>query len=129
MEDGSRRYRSVPDIGAILLSRLRLDGFVSIDAGELKGSLLTVPLQLKGRRLFVNVDAAEGEVTAEIFDSRGREVMGSFSVEHSQPVRGDHLEAELKWSGGGDLSALGDKRVRIRFHLRQAHLYSFWVTE
>jgi len=129
MADGSRRYRSVPDIGAILLAKLRLDGFVSMDAGELKGTLLTVPLHLKGRRLFVNVDALDGEVTAEIFDSRGREVMGSFSVEHSQPVRGDHLEAELKWSGGADLSVLGDKQVRIRFHLRRARLYSFWVTE
>ena len=88
-----------------------------------------MPIELEGRRLFVNVEAPAGEVTAEILDSRGREVQGSFSLEKSQAVRGDHLKAELKWNGGADLATLKGKRVRIRFHLREARLYSFWVTD
>ena len=128
MKDGSRRYVSVPDIGAVLLAKLRLDGFVSMDAGSQEGTLLTVPLLIKGRRLFVNVDASEGEVRAEILGQRGRKSADYFSLDKSQAVRGNHLKAELAWGSDSDLSSLEGKRVRIRFHLRKARLYSFWVT-
>jgi hypothetical protein len=33
----------------------------------------------------------------------------------------------VKWKGA-DLSALAGKPVRLRFHLKNAQLYSFWVS-
>jgi hypothetical protein len=125
--DGKPHHVSVPDGGAIYLARLRRDGFVSLDAGDLEGSLLTMPLKVAGRRLYVNADARQGEVRAEILDATGRRVLEAFKLDGSQPLRGDHLEGELRWTGAADLSGLPDAPVRIRFFLRNASLYAFWV--
>ena len=127
--DGRKRYVSLPDTGAVLLAKLRLDGFVSLDAGEQEGSLLTVPLSLEGKRMFVNVNATGGYIRAEILDSTGRTESGGFSLGNSIAVRGDHLKAEIKWKGRENLSSLAGKSVRIRFHLKKANLFAFWVTE
>lgn len=120
--DGRRRYVSVPDNGAILLAKLRQDGFVSMDAGHQEGTLLTVRLNLEGNRMFVNADASGGRIRAEILGPTD-----TFSLDRSVPVRGDHLKAELKWKGTPDWAALEGKQVRIRFHLRQASLFAFWT--
>jgi hypothetical protein len=127
--DGKQRYVSVPDGGAIYLSRLRLDGFVSLDAGQLEGSLTTLPVKLGGKRLFVNADARAGEVRAEILDARGRTVLDAFSLDKSVPVRGDQLEGELRWKGAPASSLPTSDPVRIRFVLKNASLYAFWVAE
>lgn len=42
---------------ALSLTRLRLDGFVSIDADETGGTLITRPLLLRGKQLHLNADA------------------------------------------------------------------------
>jgi len=127
--DGKARYVSVPDGGAIYLARLRLDGFVSFDAGQLEGSLTTLPLKLGGKRLFVNVDARAGEVRAEVLDARGRTVLDQYSLARSVPLRGDHLEGELRWTGSANLSVPSNEPVRLRFVLRNASLYAFWVAD
>jgi hypothetical protein len=40
-------------------------------------------------------------------------------------VTGDQLRAEIRWPGR-DLAELKGKPIRLRFHLRDADLYSFW---
>ena len=130
-----RAYRSYvegrgqppPDRGAICLAKLRLDGFVSLDAGEKEGVVLTKPMVIEGKTLHVNLDAPQGEVQAEILEEDGKEALAGFSLEESIPARGDSLDAELKWSSQKDLSSLAGKIVRIRFALRRASLYAFWV--
>ncbi len=45
------------------LGRLRLDGFVSLDAGAEEGVAVTRPLRFEGgRALQVNADAAQGSL-------------------------------------------------------------------
>lgn len=127
--DGKPHYVSVPDGGAIYLARLRLDGFVSLDASALEGSLTTMPMTLGGKRLFVNADAREGEVRAEILDARGRSVLAGYSLENCEPMRGDRLDGELRWKGAADLSGATNSPVRIRFVLKKASLYAFWVAD
>ena len=58
----------VPNDGAIGLGTLRLDGFMSVDAGNRGGVLTTKPLAIEGKRLYVNANAAEGELRVEIVD-------------------------------------------------------------
>ena len=65
-----------------------------MDAGHQEGTLLTVRLNLEGRRMFVNADASGGQIRAEILGPTD-----TFSLDRSVPVRGDHLKAELKWKG------------------------------
>jgi len=117
---------SIPDSGAICLAKLRLDGFVSLDAGATEGHVLTKPLIMEGKKLHLNVEAPQGEVRAEILDAEGKQVLSGFSREECIPVRGDSLDGELKWKKS-NLAALAGKTVRLRFALRDARLYAFWV--
>jgi len=114
-----------PNQGAICLAKLRLDGFVSLDAGEQVGTLLTKPLRIDGKRLFVNLDAPEGEVRAEVLDAAGRPVAG-FDSRRCVPATGDHLRAEIRWEGGADLASLAGEDIRLRFTVRRGSLYAFW---
>ena len=92
------KYARLPDNGAIGLARLRLDGFVSLDAGETEGFVITKPLLIEGRTLHVNVAAPGGEVRAEILDADGKKAFPGFSLEQSIPATGDSLDSELKWA-------------------------------
>jgi hypothetical protein len=127
---GLRKYairsEGLPDIGAICLAKLRLDGFVSLSAGQTPGTVVTKPLLLSPGSLHLNVDAPGGEVSAEILDSEGKHVLEGFALANSIPLTGDHLDAEIKWKKAA-LSSLAGRRVCIRFTLRRADLYSAWV--
>jgi hypothetical protein len=45
------------------------------------------------------------------------------------PVRGDRLDGELRWKGAADLSGLTNDPARLRFVLKNASLYAFWVAD
>lgn len=112
----------------ICLATLRLDGFVSLDAGEREGELRTRPMPVSARHLFVNVDAPAGALRAEVLTTEGVPVPG-FSLDRCVPVVGDRLKLEVKWEGQDDLSALMGADVQVRFTLSQADFYAFWFAE
>jgi len=104
---------------AICLAVLRRDGFVSLDAGENEGQVLTRPFTVPGSQLYVNVAAPRGEL--------GVEVLGAGQVvAQSAPLIGDLQRAPVKWSTG-HIAALKDQRASLRFTLRNAQFYSYWL--
>ena len=117
--------------GAMGVAILRRDGFVSMNAqggdkqGE--GTLTTRPVVFSGKHLFVNVDAPDGELLAQVTGVDGKPV-APFTFENCEGVRGDTTIGQMKWSGGGDLSALAGRPVRFEFKLKQGKLYAFWVS-
>ena len=113
-----------PNHGAIGLARLRLDGFVSMDAAEQPGTLTTRPIRFQHPGLYLNADASKGELRVEILDENGSPVPG-FTRDDCAPMRTDSVRWPASWRGNADLSALRGKTVRLGFHLRQASLYSF----
>lgn len=120
-----------PNKGAIGIGRLRLDGFVSLDAGEDGGEVLTRLLNCSGsgedRRLVINADATGGgSVTVELVDEAGQ-VLPGYTADICLPLTGDAIRYEVSWSGRTDLSAIAGKPFRIRFQLRKAALYSFQI--
>jgi hypothetical protein len=129
---GLRRYAIVsselPDIGAICLAKLRLDGFVSLTGGDTLGHATTKPLILGGNNLHLNVDALRGEVRVEVLDSASQQILPGYSFQDCVPLAEDRLDAEVKWKKAA-LSSLTGKTVRFRFALRNASLYAFWVTQ
>ena len=128
--DGTKTYMSIRDSGAIYVSRLRLDGFVSLNADELEGALLTRPMLVKGKRLHANVAVKPGgRLRAEVLNAAGREVLAGFSVDGSTVITGDQLGAELSWAGGRNLGDLVGQQVRLRFFVKQADFYGFWVKD
>jgi len=113
--------------GSTGLATLRRDGFASMDAGGSEGTLATRLVRFSGRYLFVNADAAGGELRAEILGKDGQ-VAAPFSRANCEPVREDGTIQMVQWRGAADLSALGERPVRLRFHLANARLYAFWVS-
>lgn len=125
--DRPKGYPDYPKRGAICLAKLRLDGFVSQDADETEGYVLTKPVMLEGKTLHVNVEAPDGELRVEVLDAEGKKNLLGYSLEDSVPVKGNGLDMELKWQAQSNLTALAGKSVRLRFELRKASLYAFWV--
>jgi hypothetical protein len=101
----------------------RLDGFVSLDAGEKSGWVTTRPLIFKGRRLMLNV-AAQGSMRVAVLDEKGNELKG-FGLADCDPVIGDATSYLVRWRKNIDLSELAGKVVRLKFELKNTKLYAF----
>lgn len=125
-EHGGALYGGVEHEGGIhdRLLRLsqRLDGFVSLDAGEAAGTVVTKPLKFSGNTLELNL-AAKGEVRVELQDEAGQPLRG-FELSNCDPIRGDHLQKKVTWKGKSNVKSLEGKTVRVRFQLQQAKLYA-----
>jgi len=109
------------------LAKLRRDGFASMDAATEPGTLTTRPIRFRGKHLFVNIDAPEGQLQAEVLDEQGRPI-APLDREHCRPIRGNSTRQPVTWQGAEDLAAVAGKTVRLRFHLASGRLYAFWVT-
>ena len=119
-----------PDRGAfqaaIHLARLRRDGFVSFWADEKGGFVETGTLRFGGTQLWVNADASRGEIRVEVRNPGGRKALDGWTRGASRPLTTDQLKVRMQWEGQDSLESLSGQRVRFRFHLKDAHLYSFW---
>jgi len=108
------------------LATLRRDGFASMDAGPKGGALTTRPLRFGGNYLFVNANADGGEVTAEILDLDGAAIE-PFTRENCRPISTDSTFQRVTWRGADTVHDVAARHVRLRFHVRRAALYAFWV--
>lgn len=121
---GMRSYGMVSnklsDQGAICLAVLRRDGFVSLDADATPGTLTTKPFVVHGTMLFVNVDANGSACDIELLGIDGKPLAVSRSLTGDQP------RAEVSWKSGS-LADMQDQTVQLRFTLKGAKLYSFWL--
>lgn len=108
------------DGGAICLAVLRRDGFVSLDAGERKGSVLTRPFKLPSGKLLVNVDARQGELHVDVLTGNGT------VVARSKRLTGDLLREPVRWSESG-IAGLKGQTVSLRFTLLNGQFYSYWL--
>ncbi len=111
--------------GRIGMGRLRLDGFVSAGAGAGGGVLETRALELLNRQLYVNADARGGELRLEVTDLAGRPLPG-YAAGDCLPSGRDSVRQRIRFKERKRLPASGAP-VRLRFHLRDARLYSFWT--
>jgi hypothetical protein len=121
---GGKRYAIISedmnDQGAGCLAILRRDGFVSLDSDDGQGTVLTQPFTVPGGRLSVNVDASHGALHVEALEPDGA------VVARSAPVTGDQPNTNVRWEDG-DISEWTGRQVSLRFTLRKARLYSYWL--
>ena len=134
------------------LATLRLDGFCSLDAGPEGGTLLTVPFWPKGKHLYINADAREGEIRVEVlqeYSAPGNKETGLFGLENCIPFSGDALAHRVEWKRGenfmddfpdgwnvdlqnideGKTRNFSKRAIELRIHLRDAKLYSIWFAD
>ena len=106
------------------LATLRLDGFVSVDAGRSMGTLTTKPLLVENRMLEVNTQAVRGSVVVEILDETGKAIEG-FKSADCDVFSGDSVCHKVTWKDDSDISSLKGRIVKLRFYLENAKLYCF----
>ena len=98
---------------------LRLDGFVSANAGYSCGELTTRPLEFSGSEMELNYSTSVmGSVRVEVLDSDG-EVAAA-----SREMFGDDTDEPVPWESG-NVEGVAGRPVRLRFRLADADVYSF----
>ena len=103
---------------------LRLDGFVSVQAGYDGGELITKPIVFSGKRMFLNYStSAVGSLRVELQDEDGKPLPG-FALHDCLEIYGDRVDAAVSWKSSADVAALAGETVRIRFVIRDADLYA-----
>lgn len=123
--DGLHDY--LPFHSAIGLATLRRDGFASLDGGDNPGSVTTKRLKgLKGK-LHLNCEAGGGLLQVEVLDAKGRVIPGYGRKDFNEP-RGDGVDQVVTWAKHDELPA-DQSPLRLRFHLKNASLYSFMAGE
>ncbi len=104
--------------------KLRIDGFVSLNASYDGGEIITKPFRFTGDTLFLNFStSAAGFIKAELLDFQGNNIEG-FELENAKELIGNEIEKAVSWQGNPDLSKLMDQAVRLRFVMKDADLYS-----
>jgi hypothetical protein len=141
------------------IARLRLDGFVSLDAVGEGGTVLTTPLWPRGKYLFVNADARGGEIRVEVLQDytyielkefeAGKKGRGLFRVENCIPFTGNSTCHRVEWKSGENFfdsfpkgwnspeahaetkgrHHFTERAISLKFYLRNAKLYSYWFAD
>ena len=119
----SERHYSIGRDMKIGLAKLRLDGFICLEAKDKPGTVVTKPFKLEGKTLQVNVDARAGRIQVEILDDNGAPIPGFSGKDATDYQAVDELRFKPAWKDHQDLSALAGKVVKIRLRLRNARLY------
>lgn len=116
----------------LCLAKLRKDGFVSIDAGDRQGSLLTRPLRCPGGQLHINAHTKpNGSVRVAIRRGDGEHDgiwLQDFGFDQSQTFTGDSINHVVRWSSDANTARLENQSIRLHFQLENAELYSFWFS-
>jgi len=119
-----RHYSRGRDL-KIGLAKLRLDGFICLEAKDTPGTVVTKAFMLEGDELETNVDAKDGWVQIELLDENSKGIPGFSGKAAKQYTGVDELRLKPQWKSGGDLSQLKGKTLKLRFTLQNARLYSF----
>jgi hypothetical protein len=108
---------------AVGLAKLRLDGYVSLGASYDGGSLTTVSVTPGGTELHLNAAARFGEIIVEVLSPDGKVLPGGVSL----PVTGNSTDLKVSWPDGTPRPLMQGHPVQLRFTIRNARLYSYWV--
>ena len=101
---------------SIGVATLRRDGFAGLTSSDdkLAGRLITQPLQVAGRWLWLNVEqrGPAGRVTTAIRDEQGAEIPG-YGMADAWPIVADGVRCPVAFRTHTDLQDLAGRHVRI----------------
>ena len=108
------------------LAKIRMDGFVSINANEQMGYLTTKPILCDGGDLYINAKTDNGTISVVVLDEFGNEIDGTRNYD-SAMLDSDSIEHKVTWRDHVNLNHLIGKKIRLKFYLKSANLYSFTI--
>ena len=113
---------------AVGIGVARRDGFVSLEAGEEAGEVITRPLTFSGSgTLCINTQTERGgTVRAAVLEEDGTAIPG-LEYQTCAHINGDSVRTAVSWNGGDALASLKGRYVRFSFRLERARMFSFWV--
>ena len=112
--------------GGIGLATIRADGFASLAAGFDSGRITTKPIVFDGSTLHINAKANfHAQVVAEVLDAKGKPIAG-YTTNDCVPMTVDSVDHAIEWKQA-KLAALTGRPIKLRFHLVNTQLYSYWV--
>jgi len=82
----------------------RIDGFVSLDAGDATGTATTLPLVFEGNQLVININVT-GSARIAVTDDN-RKVFPGFDFSDCDPIKDDSVRQIVTWKGRSDLGQL-----------------------
>jgi hypothetical protein len=109
----------------VALAKWRLDGFVSLDAGEKTGIVETVPLKLPSGTLTVNAKI-DGALRVAVLDARSVPVPG-YTAADAQVVTGDSTRHVISWKKHDTLPT--DIPIRLQFRMTKTQFFSYSVAQ
>lgn len=113
------RKRATASIG---VATIRRDGFVSMDAGEQEGTLLTRAFPWPAdRELHVNADVSAGRLIVEVVNQT-EQVLAK-----TRPMTGDFRDVKLEFDR--EVTDRPSEKIQLRFRLQSGKLYSFWLAQ
>ncbi len=125
LERGSRaRWEYGGGIG-----KIRRDGFASLNAGDRAGVVITRPLTFLGEGvLWVNADVESGGYVKVSVLSEDAAEVPMFEEHNCNGVSMDTLCGVIRWKEREMLAEVKNRYIRLAFHLKNAKLYSFWIS-
>ena len=112
-----------PQRSAILMHRLRLDGFVCLEAASGQGGLKTRALLVQGDQLSFNVQAPGGQLLVGVTDADGNPIPG-YALEDCRPCSADSTAWVPRWKDDARFASLKGRAVQLELQLRGGRLYA-----
>lgn len=103
------------------LARIPLDRYVSRDAWEERGTLLTPIITIDSSKMTVNAKV-NGGLQIRILDESDKPIPG-FDWTDCKVIQGDSIRHHVQWKKS--LSTLIGKPIRLEFAMRNAQVYGF----
>ena len=119
----SEHYKDIDQLdAALLVHKLRCDGFMYLESVSHAGRLMTRCLHLsEPLNLKLNVRAPNGWARVQLSDVTGQALPG-YSFDECAAFRGDEYAWQPAWNGGAE--SIKDSVGRIEVELTNAELYA-----
>ena len=112
----------------LALATLRLDGWVSLATTLREGWIETKPVSSAGAHLFINGRCRSGGYIDVAVTDHWDNPWPGFSRADCDRFTGDNVHHMVTWAGRSRISEL-PFAVKLRFHMRDADLYSFQIAD
>lgn len=109
---------------AIMLHKLRLDGFMYLESLSRTAILRTKELRFHGEELKINAKCPFGMARVQILDEEGHPIEG-FTFDDCTPLKGDELFWQPEFKGGSIKNIInGRKRRQVEIEITSGQLFA-----